>query len=109
MLCFAEMRPRRAVWADDAFDQKVRNRISARRNMGAVEVIEALVLADNDDDVLDRAGCHRAIRCGTWIGAGGGSGNPRTEQGNGHCDKSAAIPPQLPADDSRWHGSLPWF
>ena len=71
MLCFAEMRPRRAVWADDAFDQKVRNRISARRNMGAVEVIEALVLADNDDDVLDRAGCRRAIRCGSRIGAAG--------------------------------------
>ena len=30
--------------------------------MRAVEVIEALVLADNHDDVLDRAGCLRAIR-----------------------------------------------
>ena len=105
LLCFGEMRPRRAVRADDAFDQKVRNRIPARRNMGAVEVIEALVLADNDDDVLDRAGCRRAIRCGTWIGAGGGSGNPRAEQGNGHCDKERCDTAAL----AGWRQSLAWF
>ena len=102
------MWPRRAVRADDAFGQKVRNRIPARRNIGAVEVIEALVLADNDDDVLYRADCRRTIRCVTRIGAGGGSGNPHAEQGNGNCDKGAAIPPRLAVGDSRWHGSLPF-
>ena len=73
-----------------------------------IDVIEALVLADNDDDVLDWAGCRRAVRCGTRIGAGGGSGDPHAEQGDGHGDKGDAIPPRLPAGDSRWHGSLPF-
>ena len=75
--------------------------------MRAVEVIEALVLADNHDDVLDRAGCLRAIRCGTRIGAGGGSGNPHAEQGDGHRDQDAAITLRLPAGYSRWHVPSP--
>ena len=35
--------------------------------MGAVEVIEALILADKHDDMLDRAGCRRATRCGNCL------------------------------------------
>jgi hypothetical protein len=68
----------RAVLVYDAFGQQVQDRIAALWHVGAVEVIKAAVLADDDDHVLDR--CRRVRRC--LIGAMDGYRGPYPSQGS---------------------------
>jgi len=65
-------------------------------------VIEAPVLANHDDNVLDRGGCLEGSRRDLLIG---GIGLDReqacAEQACTSCRDGAAAPPRSPADDIR--------
>jgi hypothetical protein len=51
-----ELRARRAVGVDDAFGQEVAHcLVFVVRLIGREQMIETAILADDDDDVLDRA------------------------------------------------------
>jgi hypothetical protein len=51
-----EVRSRRAIGFDDSLREQIAHPLlGVTRNIGREQVIEAAVLADDDDDVLDRA------------------------------------------------------
>jgi hypothetical protein len=77
LLALSEMRAWRAIGIDDAFGQKVEHPlVPALRLVGCEEVIEAPVLADDDDNVLDWRGGLQPIRCGIGISAVDRKRNP---------------------------------
>ena len=53
LMCFGEIGTRRSIGVDDALRQQIQY-LGSPRHVGGEEVIEAPVLSDDDDDVLDR-------------------------------------------------------
>src|SRR5262249_48299093 len=85
LVALGEVRARRAVGLDDALRQQVqRLLVPAGRHVGGEDMIEAAVLADDDDDVLDRA--RRLARPLVGVVIGGGDAE-RCDDGNagGEC------------------------
>ena len=71
--CLPPVGPRAAAARDDALGQQVPDVLALGRLVGRVDVVEAVVLADDHDDVLDRRACaeRAAVRrggCGTACG-----------------------------------------
>ncbi len=51
----SEIGSRRAIGIDDALGQEIRDRLPVPRNVSAEDMVEGAVLADENDDVLDRS------------------------------------------------------
>jgi hypothetical protein len=54
LLCLIEMRTRSAVGIDDVFAQEIVDLLAGLRHVGAEQIIEGVIFADDDDDMLDR-------------------------------------------------------
>jgi hypothetical protein len=93
---------RRTVGVDDALRQQIQHRLTlVDRLIGREQMIEAAVLANNNDDVLDRRR-RIAVVAATWIG--GRSGSYWCNGIYGHCPERHAaeelIPPLSSAPQS---------
>ena len=72
LMSFGEIRARRAIGIYDSFGQEVPHPLLLPfRHICGEEMIEAAILADNDDDVLDGRGCLDRIDRPIWIGCVG--------------------------------------
>ena len=54
LLGLVEIRPRAAIALNDALAQQVPDLLARGRHVGGKDVIEAAILADDDDEVFDR-------------------------------------------------------
>src|SRR6202047_1401793 len=69
LMGLGEIFPRRPIGVDNAFGQQVQySLVPVFRQIGGVEVIEAAILPDNDEDVLDRRGGADLVDRLVWTG-----------------------------------------
>ena len=104
LMALGEIRPGRAVGLDDALRQQVEHAlVPVLRHIGREQMIEAAVLADDDDNVLDRT-LGRDLVDGL-VGIGGVAGRDAGERRGGKCRETSRGTPRPSYGHS--HGNSP--
>ena len=104
LMPLGEIRPGRAVGLDDALRQQVEHAlVLALRHIGREQMVEAAVLADDDDHVLDRTRGLDLVD--GLVGIGGVAGRDAGERRGGKCREASRGAPRPSYGHS--HGNSP--